>query len=127
MSLEEQVAQFNEKYEIEVSPIPRLPTEEEATLMHNLILEELLELNEAIDSKDLTETFDAICDILYVTAQQAHRLGLPITEGLREVQRSNLSKLGADGKPVKREDGKVIKGPLYSPPDLESILVGYMK
>ena len=128
-SLEQQVRQFNDTYGKVMSPSPRLPTEPEATLMNNLIVEELTELNEAIDAGDLVEIADAIGDILYVTAQQATMLGLPIDALLREIQRSNMSKLGADGKPIYREDGKVLKGLAYSPPDIVSVLEkhGYTK
>ena len=127
MSLESQVRQFNTTYAKEMSTAPRLPTEPEATLMNNLIHEELMELNEAIDAGDLIEIADAIGDILYVTAQQATIIGLPVDALLREIQRSNLSKLGADGKPMYREDGKVLKGPNFSEPDIAGVLVAYCK
>lgn len=124
MSLESQVRQFNETYGKEMAEKPRLPTESEATLMNNLIHEELIELNEAIDAGDLVEIADAIADILYVTAQQATMLGLPVDALLKEVQRSNMSKLGADGKPIYRDDGKVLKGPNFSEPEIAKVLVG---
>lgn len=126
-SLESQVKQFNTTYKKEMSDKPRLPTEPEATLMNNLILEELQELNEAMDSGNLIEIADAVADIIYVTAQQASLIGLPIDALLREVQRSNLSKLGADGKPIFREDGKVLKGPNFSEPDIAGVLAAYCK
>ncbi len=125
MSLEAQVRQFNTTYGKEMSPTPRLPTESEATLMHTLILEELMELNEAVDNGDLVEIADAIGDILYVTAQQATMIGMPVDALLREIQRSNLSKLGADGKPIYREDGKVLKGPNFSQPDIANVLAAH--
>lgn len=124
MSLESQVRQFNETYGKQMSSKPRLPTETEATLMNNLIHEELMELNEAMDKGDLVEIADAIGDILYVTAQQATILGLPVDALLQEIQRSNLSKLGADGKPIYREDGKVLKGPNFSEPQISKVLMG---
>ena len=124
-TLEQQVLQFNDTYGKVMSDRPRLPTEPEATLMNNLIHEELMELNEAIDAGDLVEVADAIADILYVTAQQATMLGIPIDALLREVHRSNMSKLGADGNPIYREDGKVLKGPNFSPPDIAKILMSY--
>jgi predicted HAD superfamily Cof-like phosphohydrolase len=125
VSLEQQVNQFNETYKKDMSPIPRLPTESEATLLVGLIVEELNELNEAIDNGDLVEVADAIADILYVTAQQARLIGLPVDALLREVQRSNMSKLGVDGNPVYREDGKVLKGPNFSEPDIAKVLRSY--
>jgi predicted HAD superfamily Cof-like phosphohydrolase len=123
-SLEAQVRQFNVTYGKPMSEKPRLPTESEATLMNNLIHEELMELNEAIDNQDLVEIADAIGDILYVTAQQATMLGMPVDSLLREIQRSNMSKLGADGKPIYREDGKVLKGPNFSEPQISKVLLG---
>lgn len=122
-SLEMMVRQFNEVYEVEESPKPKLPTEAEATLCNNLILEELAELNEAFDTQNIVEIADAITDIIYVTAQQGAKMGLPIDALLREVQRSNLSKLGDDGKPIRREDGKVLKGPNFSEPNISGILM----
>ena len=122
MSIEQQVIQFNTTYKKSMSDKPRLPTEAEATLMHSLILEELMELNEAIDNGDIVEVADALADILYVTAQQATVIGMPVTALLREVQRSNMSKLGLDGKPIYREDGKVLKGPNFSEPNIAKIL-----
>lgn len=125
MSLEQQVKQFNVTYGKAMSNTPRLPTEPEATLMNNLIMEEVQELNEAMDAGDLVEIADAIGDIIYVAAQQATILGIPIDAVLREIQRSNMSKLGADGKPIYRADGKVLKGPNFSEPDIARMLRAY--
>ena len=121
-SIEQQVKQFNKTYQVPTSSVPRLPLEDECTRMNNLIYEELMELNEAMDSSDLVGIADALADIIYVTAQQAVTIGLPIDALLREVQRSNMSKLGEDGKPIFREDGKVLKGPNFSEPDLLKVL-----
>lgn len=122
-SIEQLVRQFNSTYEVPTSSVPRLPTESEGTRINNLIHEELMELNEALDTHDLVGIADALADIIYVTAQQAITIGLPIDALLREVQRSNMSKLGEDGKPIFREDGKVLKGPNFSEPDLLKILL----
>mgnify|MGYP000329073386 CR=1 FL=1 len=127
MSLEQQVKQFNNTYKVPMKPYPELPTEDEATLFTDLVTEELMEFNEAMDEGDLTGVADAIADILYVTAQQATKLGFPITALLREVQRSNMSKLGEDGEPIFREDGKVLKGPNFSEPDLASVLAVFCR
>lgn len=121
-SLESQVRQFNETYNVSMKEKPELPTETEGNLLHSLILEELMELNEAMDNGDIIEVADALADIIYVTAQQALKLGFPVDALVREVQRSNMSKLGADGKPLYREDGKVLKGEAYSPPDIVTVL-----
>jgi predicted HAD superfamily Cof-like phosphohydrolase len=123
MSLEAQVRQFNHTYKVSTSSKPRLPNREEAVRLLTLIDEEREELKEAIDNRDIVEIADALADILYVTAQQAVTLGFPIDALLREVQRSNMSKLGEDGEPIFREDGKVLKGPNFSEPELKSILV----
>jgi phosphoribosyl-ATP pyrophosphohydrolase len=132
-SLEQQVRQFNTVYELELPESPRLPKDsEESDLIYRLINEELQETNEELDLADLGNgslpaLAKELTDILYVTAQRMVTLGLPVDALLREVQRSNLSKLGEDGKPVYREDGKVIKGPNYSPADIEGVLVAYCK
>lgn len=117
------VKQFNETYKPDdISPVPRVPMPDDQELFGSLIVEELHELARGFDNGDPVEIFDAICDIIYVTAQQAHLHGYPLDEGLREVQRSNMSKLGLDGEPIIREDGKVLKGPNYSPPNLRKVL-----
>jgi len=123
MTLEYQVTQFNETYNVPMASKPTLPTEYEATLCNDLIAEELMELNDAFDNADIVEIADALTDIIYVAAQQAVKWGLPIDALLREVQRSNMSKLGADGLPIFREDGKVLKGPDFSEPRIAQILV----
>ena len=123
-SLEAQVRQFNVTYGKPMSEKPRLPTVSEAKLLVDLIEEELEELKVAIANQDLVEIADAIGDIPYVTAQQATMLGIPVDALLREIQRSNMSKLGADGKPIYREDGKVLKGPNFSEPQISKVLMG---
>lgn len=122
MSLEAQVRQFNNTYKVPTSATPRLPSPEEARRLLSLIIEEFSELQEALENGDLVAVADALADILYVTAQQAATLGFPVDALLREVQRSNMSKLGEDGEPIFREDGKVLKGPNFSEPDLKTIL-----
>ena len=121
--LEQQVDQINTTFKPGVAKDkPTLPDEAGATLMNNLILEELQELNEAFDKGDIVETADALADIIYVTAQQARLWGFPIDALLREVQRSNLSKADENGNPILREDGKVLKSSLWSPPDILKVL-----
>ena len=124
MSLESQVRQFNTTYGKPMSSKPRLPTKDEAALLVDLLEEELQELKDAIAAGDLVEISDAITDIIYVAGQQGTTLGLPIDSLLQEVQRSNLSKLGIDGKPIYREDGKVLKGPNFSEPQIAKVLMG---
>ena len=88
----------------------------------DLIAEELDELKNAMKSKDLLEVADALTDILYVTYGAGHALGINLDKCFDEVQNSNMSKLGADGKPIYNESGKVMKGPDYFKPDLSKFL-----
>ena len=126
-SLGQQVEEFNHVYAVASSDEPRLPTLQEAERIRDLVFEEYDELVDAILANNLVEVADAITDLLYVIAQQGTVLGLPIDALLREVHRSNMSKLGEDGKPIYREDGKVLKGPNFSEPDIAGVLVGYCK
>ena len=88
----------------------------------NLIEEELNEFKEAIKKKDLKEVADALTDILYVTYGAGHAFGINLDICFEEVQKSNMSKLGEDGKPIFNEYGKVMKGPKYFKPDLSKFL-----
>ncbi len=90
--------------------------------LKKLIKEELQELFVAMAEKDIVEVADALTDILYVTYGAGHAFGIDLDACFREVQRSNMSKLGEDGKPIYREDGKILKGPDYSEPDLKKVL-----
>jgi len=120
------VNQFNETYKADdIRKEPTVPTASEMKAAGDIIIEELMELAIAHEKEDKVEMFDAFVDILYATAQQAHLYGFPIAAGLREVHRSNMSKLGEDGKPIIREDGKVLKGPNFSEPNLAKILESY--
>jgi predicted HAD superfamily Cof-like phosphohydrolase len=87
-----------------------------------LIAEELKELREALRDKDIVEVADALTDILYVTYGAGLAFGIDLDKCFAEVQRSNMTKLGEDGKPIYREDGKIKKGPNYEDPDLKTIL-----
>ena len=88
----------------------------------DLIEEELEELKEAIHKKDLQEAVDALTDILYVTYGAGHAFGVNLDKCFEEVQNSNMSKLGDNGKPIFNENGKVMKGPNYFKPDLNQFL-----
>ena len=107
----------------EVKEKAEFPNNKILKLRYDLIEEELLELKEAIKQKNITETADALTDILYVTYGAGHAFGIDLDRCFAEVQRSNMSKLGEDGKPIYREDGKVLKGPNYSEPDLKNTLL----
>jgi predicted HAD superfamily Cof-like phosphohydrolase len=87
-----------------------------------LIKEELEELKEAMDKRDLKETADALTDILYVTYGAGHAFGINLDKCFNEVQNSNMSKLGSDGKPIYNDKGKVMKGPSYFKPDLSKFV-----
>lgn len=100
-----------------------LQDEKTSELRYELIREELEELREAIDKQDLLEIADALTDILYVTYGAGHAWGIDLDTCYTEVHRSNMSKLGHDGKPIHREDGKVMKGPGYSKPNLVPIIL----
>ena len=122
MSNFDHVREFMQKFGQEVKDKPEFPTRETAKLRIELIVEELNELIDANEDKDLIGIADALTDILYVTYGAGHAFGIDLDSCFREVQRSNMSKLGEDGKPIYREDGKVLKGPNYSEPDLKKTL-----
>jgi len=106
----------------EVKIKPSLSTDKINKLRYDLIKEELEELKEAIENKDLLEVADALTDILYVTYGAGHAFGLNLDKCFEEVQNSNMSKLGENGKPIYNEDGKVMKGPKYFKPDLRKFI-----
>tara|TARA_X000001382_G_scaffold2652_1_gene3129 strand:+ start:1175 stop:1579 length:405 start_codon:yes stop_codon:yes gene_type:complete len=120
----ELVGDFMESMEQEVRIIPSFPEEHIQNLRKDLIEEELDELILAIDNQDMVEVADALTDLLYVVYGAGHAFGIDLDECFKEVHRSNLSKLGEDFKPIKREDGKVLKPDTYSPPDLKFVLAG---
>ena len=91
-------------------------------LRYNLIKEELEELKDAIDKKDILEVADALTDILYVTYGAGHAFGINLDDCFNEVQNSNMSKLDKDNKPIFNEAGKVMKGPNYYKPDLSKFI-----
>ena len=91
-------------------------------LRYNLIKEELEEFKKAIDEKNLLEAADALTDILYVTYGAGHAFGIDLDKCFNEVQESNMSKLGKDGKPTYNDMGKVMKGPKYFKPDLSKFI-----
>lgn len=110
------------KFGQEVKTSPELPSIDTQALRYDLINEELKELFQAMGEKDIVGIADALTDILYVTYGAGHAFGIDLDKCFLEVQRSNMSKLGPDGKPIYREDGKVMKGPNYKEPDLHSVL-----
>ena len=114
----QKVGLFMKTFGQEIKPKPSLSSEKINNLRINLISEELEELKDAIKNNDLKETIDALTDILYVTYGAGHAFGVDLDKCFEEVQNSNMSKLGDDGKPIYNESGKVMKGPNYFKPDL---------
>ena len=114
----EKVKTFMETFGQEVKSKPSFSSNKINDLRYNLIKEELEELKQAIDKNDLLEVADALTDILYVTYGAGHAFGINLDNCFNEVQNSNMSKLGTDGKPIYNEAGKVMKGPNYYKPDL---------
>ena len=116
------VKTFMETFGQDVKSNPSFSSEKINDLRYNLIKEELDELKQAIDRKDLLEVADALTDILYVTYGAGHAFGINLDNCFDEVQNSNMSKLGTDGKPIYNEAGKVMKGPNYYKPDLTKFI-----
>ena len=122
MSNFEDVKKFMETFGQIVRTKPQFPDEKTMKLRLDLIKEELNELEEAMEAKNLKEIADALTDILYVTYGAGYAYGVDLDKCFQEVQRANMSKLGNDGKPIFNEKGKVMKGPNYSAPDLKKFV-----
>ena len=118
----ESVKKFMQTFGQEVKTKASFPNEKIIHLRLNLIEEELSELREAIDKKDIKEVADALTDILYVTYGAGTAFGINLDKCFKEVHNSNMSKLGSDGKPIYNDQGKVMKGPDYFAPDLKKII-----
>tara|TARA_Y100000591_G_C21675448_1_gene615192 strand:- start:503 stop:874 length:372 start_codon:yes stop_codon:yes gene_type:complete len=119
----EKVGKFMETFGQEVKSKSSLSSDEINNLRISLIEEELLELKHAIDQKNLLEVADALTDLLYVTYGAGHAFGIDLDKCFDEVQKSNMSKLDSNGKPIYNEKGKVLKGPNYFKPNLSDFLV----
>ena len=122
MSNFEEVKKFMKAFGQEVRSKPYFPDEKTTKLRLDLIREELNELEQVVEDKDLNEIADALTDILYVTYGAGCAYGIDLDKCFKEVQRANMSKLGKDGKPIYNEKGKVMKGPNYSAPNLKQFL-----
>ena len=116
------VGVFMKTFGQEVKNKPSFSTEKINQLRISLIQEELDELKEAMTNNDLLEVADALTDLLYVTYGAGHAFGIDLDKCFDEVQNSNMSKLGEDGKPIYNELGKVMKGPNYFKPDLSKFV-----
>ena len=122
MSNFESVKKFMETFGQEIKEKASFPNDKITSLRYDLIKEELDEFKEAIDKKDIKEVADALTDILYVTYGAGHAFGIDLDKCFEEVQNSNMSKLGKDGKPIYNEKGKVMKGPNYFKPNLSKFV-----
>ena len=123
-----QVGEFHRSYELPVRTSPTAAVgEQQTTLRLALIEEEVGELRQAAEQGDLIGIADALADIVYVAYGTAHVHGIDLDSVLDEVHASNMTKLGADGRPVRREDGKVLKGPGYRAPDVKAVLAGQQR
>ena len=122
MSNFESVKKFMKTFGQEVKEKAEFPNDKITSLRYELINEELDELKTAIEKKDIKEVADALTDILYVTYGAGHAFGINLDKCFDEVQNSNMSKLGLDGKPIYNEKGKVMKGPNYFKPDLNKFV-----
>jgi len=122
MSNFQSVKKFMQTFNQEVRDKAEFPSEKIIELRLELIREELEELKQAIKDKDIKEVADALTDILYVTYGAGHAFGIDLDKCFNEVQQSNMSKLGSDGKPIYNESGKVMKGPNYFKPSLNKFL-----
>ena len=122
MSNFERVKKFMETFGQEVKQKAEFPNDKITTLRYDLIKEELEELRIAMERKDIKEVADALTDILYVTYGAGHSFGINLDKCFEEVQSSNMSKLGEDGRPIYNDKGKVMKGPNYFKPDLNKFV-----
>ena len=122
MSNFSKVGVFMKTFGQEVKDKPSFSTDKINKLRLDLIKEELSELTEAMNNKDLLEVADALTDILYVTYGAGHAFGINLDKCFEEVQNSNMSKLDDNGKPIYNEHGKVMKGPNYFKPDLKKFI-----
>ena len=122
MSNFESVKKFMETFGQEIKEKASFPNDKITSLRYDLIKEELNEFKEAIEKKDIKEVADALTDILYVTYGAGHAFGIDLDKCFEEVQNSNMSKLGNDGKPIYNDKGKVMKGPNYFKPNLSKFV-----
>ena len=118
----DKVGTFMKTFGQEVKTKPSFSTDKINKLRLDLIKEELTELTEAMNNKDLLEVADALTDILYVTYGAGHAFGINLDKCFQEVQNSNMSKLDVNGKPIYNEQGKVMKGPNYFKPNLSKFI-----
>ena len=122
MSNFESVKKFMKTFGQEIKEKAGFPDDKITSIRYELIKEELDELKEAMDNKDIKEVADALTDILYVTYGAGHAFGINLDNCFKEVQNSNMSKLDLNGKPIYNDKGKVMKGPNYFKPNLSKFV-----
>lgn len=118
----EMVKQFHETYDLPIAETPGHPPEDRIRLRKELISEEYWEYDRAVEKNDLVNIAQELADLLYVVYGAALEYGFNLDEVVAEVHRANMSKLDSDGSVIRRNDGKVLKGPNYKAPDIEAIL-----
>ena len=118
------VDQFHEAFGLPRASQPQLPDQPVRQLRQALLAEEFTEYQTAEQANDLVEIADALADIIYIACGTAVAYGIPLDRVFDEVHASNMSKLGPDGRPIYREDGKVLKPTGWRPPDISSVLYG---
>lgn len=124
MSNQQKVKEFQKAFNSNVGIASALPDSSERELRIKLLKEEFEEYIDGENNNDLVEIADALGDMLYIIYGTAVSYGIPLEEIFDEIHRSNMSKLGEDGNPIFREDGKVLKGPNYFKPDISKYLKG---
>jgi len=122
MNYEQLVLEFHKIYDLTIGERPELPPYEVRAMRRALIFEELIEYIDAEESDDIVAIADALADMVYVCIGAAITYGIPFDAVFKEVQRSNMSKLDEHGMPIYRDDGKVMKGPNFTEPNIRSIL-----
>ena len=127
MNKRDLVLEFHKTYGSNIGDTPRLPSEAERKLRRDLLEEEYKEYIHGEETHDLVEIADALGDMLYIIYGTAVSYGLPINEIFQEIHDSNMSKLDEHGKPIYREDGKILKGPNYFKPNLAKIIENHRK
>ena len=116
------VLEFHKAFNLTIGERAGFPDKEIRALRRRLLNEEFTEYLQAETKDDLVEIADALADIIYIACGTAVAYGIPLDRVFAEVHRSNMSKLGENGRPIYRDDGKVLKGPTYSPPNIKTIL-----
>ena len=116
------VLEFHKAFNLTIGDRAGFPNKEIRALRRRLLNEEFTEYLQAETKDDLVEVADALADIIYIACGTAIAYGIPLDRVFAEVHRSNMSKLGENGRPIYRDDGKVLKGPTYSPPNIKTIL-----